>query len=248
MNDHNTLIYYLYALVCPSMPGVVKIGQTENGGRIRRDQIRNGSGLTYHLVYETCVSDGLSAEKELLSVFSDCILPGSTEYICQPAEKVIEEMSRVAGNWLPDGIAVAKKRPNSGSLSFQRKLYKAIKAAACGEIEPSIIQIRKLCNCGDTTAIDIREELKSLGFDLRPKTKPRDKPCNKVQPIGKRIVSYQRNLAKAESAVKSGDIQPSVRQIRALCSCGQSTATSIRAELIRRGLAESDSSGRVSTA
>ena len=71
-----------------------------------------------------------------------------------------------------------------------------------------------------------------------------EKPAAKI-PAGKRVLGQAKQLAMARQAVQRGEIQPSVRQIKALCQCGAARAQAIRATLESEGVAKINSSGEL---
>ena len=72
-----------------------------------------------------------------------------------------------------------------------------------------------------------------------------EKPAAPKIPAGKRALGQAKQLAMAREAVQRGEIQPSVRQIKALCQCGAARAQAIRAALESEGVAKVNGSGEV---
>jgi hypothetical protein len=132
---------FLYILVNPAMPNVVKVGQTERHPEVRAAELSGHSGIPtpFELVYACEVNDRVAAERAVLVALEPHRLSSDREFFTLSASEARQLVERVAADYIVNVLRESPRVRFRVKGSFTPVQY----CDSCG-------RPRSFCECAET--------------------------------------------------------------------------------------------------
>ncbi|HEY4081862.1 MAG TPA: GIY-YIG nuclease family protein [Burkholderiaceae bacterium] len=125
---------FIYVLLNPAFPQMVKIGRTHKGTQTRSRKISSATGvpLDFIVLYDALVSDPIATEKILHARFAEHRVAKRKEFFYVPPKQAISALVEIAD----------ELRVDASKIQFADDLLPMLHAKFPNKVDPSIFSVR----------------------------------------------------------------------------------------------------------